>query len=363
MNVNFAELSRQYEKYQQEYETAVLKTLRSGWYVLGSELERFEKSYAEYEGVNNCIGVGNGLDALRLALSALGIGKGDEVIVQTNTFIATALAITQNGATPVFVEADEYYGIDVNSIEKAITEKTKAIIAVQLYGQMCDMDKVMEIAKKHGLYVVEDCAQCHGATYKGRKAGTIGDVGCFSFYPMKPIGAFGDAGAVVTNNDDIAQKVKMLRNYGSRIKYKHEMLGVNSRLDEIQASVLMVNLKHVEENNNERKRIANRYLNEINNSKVLLPQLRNGNTHVYHIFAIRCDKRDDLYDYLTKAGIQVQIHYPISCHLAPCYEDMGYKQGALPIAEKYAQTEISLPIYVGLTEEEISYIIDTINNY
>jgi len=363
MNINFAELSRQYKKYQNEYEEAALRALRSGWYILGKELEKFEADYAEYQSVKNCIGVGNGLDALRFALTALGVGKGDEVIVQTNTFIATAIAITENGAAPVFLEADKYFGIDADAIENAITPKTKVIMTVHLYGQMCDMDKIMEIAKKHNLYVIEDCAQAHGATYKGKMAGTIGDAGCFSFYPMKPIGAFGDSGAVITNNDEVAEKVRMLRNYGSRIKYKHELLGINSRMDEIQAAITGVNLKYVNQGNDERRAIAQKYLNGIKNSKIILPEMRDGCEHVFHVFALRCVERDHLYDYLAENGIHAQIHYPISCHLAECYKDMGYKKGDFPHAEHFAAEELSLPIYVGLTDEEIEYIVDTINKF
>ena len=363
MNVNFAELSRQYGRFQQEYEEAAMRVLRSGWYILGKELEQFEKDYADFQGMKHCIGVGSGLDALRLALTALGIGKGDEVIVQTNTFIATALAITENGATPVFVEADSYFGLDVNAIERAITPKTKAIMAVHLYGQMCDMDPIMEIAKAHHLAVVEDCAQAHGATYKGRKAGTIGDAACFSFYPMKPIGAFGDAGAVVTNRDDVAEGVRMLRNYGSKIKYQHELVGINSRLDEIQAAILGVNLRHAGECTAERCAIAAKYCSGIQNPKIQLPAIRPECEHVFHVFPLLCEDRDALYAYLEANGIHAQIHYPIPCHLAPCYAELGYQKGDCPCSEQYAAKELSLPIYVGLTDEEITYIIDTLNRF
>ena len=256
MEINFAELRRQYNKYQNEYEEAALRVLRSGWYILGKEAEQFEHDYAAFQGVKHCIGVGNGLDALKLALTALHIGAGDEVLVPANTFIATALAVTANGATPIFVDVDAYFGIDVQAIEKAITKKTKAIIAVHLYGQMCDMASILKIAEAHKLFVVEDCAQAHGAVYQGKKAGTFGDVACFSFYPMKPIGAFGDAGAVVTDSDAIAEEVRMLRNYGSKIKYQHEFVGVNSRMDELQAAILGVNLKYAQSGNRERQSIA-----------------------------------------------------------------------------------------------------------
>lgn len=363
MNINFAELSRQYAKYQAEYEEAALRALRSGWYILGNELEKFEADYATFMEAKHCIGVGNGLDALRLALTALGIGEGDEIIVQTNTFIATVLAITHNGATPVFVEADEYFGIKPEAIEEAVTDKTKAVMVVHLYGQACDMDAIMAIAKKHNLKVVEDCAQCHGALYKGKKCGTFGDVACFSFYPMKPIGAFGDSGAVTTNNDEVADRLRMLRNYGSKIKYKHEMLGINSRMDEIQAAITGVNLNHVDAGNTERNEIASKYIAGIKNPKVKTPEVRPDTYHVFHVFPLICEDRDGLHDYLEAQGIHTQIHYPISCHLAEYYKDMGYKTGQIPQAEYYAAHELSIPIYVGLKDDEIQCIIDAINNF
>lgn len=363
MEINFAEMSRQFNKYQEEYEEATLRVLRSGWYILGSELDKFEKKYADFMGAKHCIGVGNGLDALRLALSGLGVGEGDEVIVQTNTFIATALAITQNGATPVFVDVDKYFGICPEAIEVAITEKTKVIMVVHLYGQSCDMDSIMHIAQKYNLKVIEDCAQCHGAIYKGRKCGSFGDVACFSFYPMKPIGAFGDGGAVTTNSDEVSERILMLRNYGSKIKYKHELLGVNSRMDEVQAAIVMINLKHVESGNAERNRIATKYIEEINNSKVKTPEIRMGTYHAFHVFPLLCENRDALCEYLQKQGVHTQIHYPIPCHRAECYADIGDKAGQIPHAEYYAEHELSLPIYVGLQDEEIQYIIDAINNY
>lgn len=363
MVINFAELSRQYNKYQNEYEEAAIRALRSGWYVMGKELEKFESEYARYMESKNCIGVGNGLDALRLALLALDIGEGDEVIVQANTFIASALAVTQNGATPVFVEVDEYFGIDPQSIEKAITKRTKAIMVVHLYGQACDMDAIMSIAKNNNLKVIEDCAQSHGSLYKGKKCGTFGDVACFSFYPMKPIGAFGDAGAVTTNSDELADHLRMLRNYGSKVKYKHELLGINSRMDEIQAAITGVSLKYVEEGNKERNKIAAKYIAGINNPKVKVPEIRHGVYHIFHVFPLICENRDDLHNYLKTQGIQAQFHYPVSCHLAECYKDMGYHEGQIPKAEYYAAHELSLPIYVGLTNEETQYIIETINNY
>ena len=363
MNVQFSVLGRQFEKYREEYEKAALRALRSGWYILGSELETFEKDFAAYHGAQHCFGVGNGLDALRLAIEALGIGIGDEVIVQTNTYIATALAVSQTGAKPVFVEADAFFGIDAEAIEKAITPKTKAVMTVHLYGQPCDMDPILAIAKKHNLYVIEDCAQAHGARYKGKLIGTFGNAACFSFYPTKPLGVFGDAGAVLTNDGKVAEKIAMLRNYGSKIKYKHEILGLNSRMDEIQAAIAGVNLKHLDEGNEERRKIAKSYSQGIKNTKIKLPEVRSECEHVWHVYAILCEERDRLRKFLENNGIHAQIHYPVPCHLAGCYSQLGYKTGDLSVSEAYARQELSLPIYVGMPQDEIDYVIETINRF
>ncbi len=363
MEVDFSVLKRQYAKYQDEYETAALRVLRSGRYILGNELAKFEKDFANYHGVKHCAGVGNGLDALRLAISALGIGPDDEVIVQTNTYIATALAISETGATPVFVEADKFFGIDVDAIEKVITKKTKAIMVVHLYGQPCNMDFIMDIARSNDLHVIEDCAQAHGAKYKGKLVGTFGDAGCFSFYPTKPVGALGDSGAIITNSDELDEKVKMLRNYGSRVKYLHEIIGINSRMDEIQAAVTGVALKHIEAGNDERRTIAEKYLKGIKNPKIKLPEIRQGVEHVYHIFAVLSEERDRLHNFLEENGVHTQIHYPVPCHLAGCYSRLGYEQGKLPVAEKFALQELSLPIYVSMPEDEIEYVVEVINRF
>lgn len=363
MDVKFSDLSRLYDKYREEYDRAIREVLAFGSYILGPELEKFEHDFAGYIGRKDCVGVGNGLDALRLALLALGVGAGDEVIVQANTFIATALAVSQTGATPVFVDVDDHFGIDPSKIEPAITSRTKAIMVVHLYGQSCDMDPIMEIARAHSLFVVEDCAQCHGATYKGRKCGTFGIASCFSFYPIKPIGAFGDGGAVLTDDDALCEKIKMLRNYGSRRKYDHELLGMNSRLDELQAAILGVSLSHVEANNEERREIAGKYLKEIDNSMIILPKVRKDCRHVFHVFPILCRERDRLQMYLEGRGIHTLIHYPIPCHLAKCYGFLSYKKGDLVKSESYASSELSLPIYVGMTSNETDYIIKALNEF
>ncbi len=363
MNVAFTDLKRQYDIYAQEYESAALRVLRSGWYVLGKELEAFEKRFAEYVGARYCIGVNSGQDALILAVRALGIGEGDEVIVPSNTYIASVLGITENGAIPVFVEPDEYFNISPDKIENAITDKTKAILPVHLYGQACAMDDICDIARRHGLYIIEDCAQSHGAQYRGKMTGTFGDIGCFSFYPTKPLGALGDAGALVTDSDELEQRLRKLRNYGSGKKYVNDLEGVNTRMDELQAALLQVGLEHLEKNNAIRMDIAKRYLDGIKNSAVTLPRTRGGATNVYHVFPLMCGKRDELQRYLEENGVRTLIHYPIPPHMQKCYGRLGIERGALPIAEKYAACEISLPIYVGMPDKEIEYVIETLNRF
>lgn len=333
-------------------------------YIGGAEDVNFEKAFADYCGVEYCVGTGNGLDALMLSLKALGIKEGDEVIVPSNTFIATALAVSYVGAKPVFVEPDiRTFNIDSTKIEDAVTEKTKAIIPVHLYGQPCEMDQILFIADKYHLYVVEDCAQAHGATYKGKKVGSFGDVAGFSFYPGKNLGALGDAGAVVTNHKKIADKIRVLGNYGSDYKYHHIYKGNNSRLDELQAAFLAAKLPHLDRMNEERRRIAGMYLNGIINSEIVLPYVCPNVVQVWHIFAIRCKRRNELEMYLNKNGIETNKHYPISMHLQECYKNMGFKQGDFPIAEEISMTELSLPMYYGMTDDEVQYVIDTVNEF
>ena len=363
MKINFNELKRGYEKYKSEYDKAAIETLESGWYILGERVERFEREFANFIGSKYCVGVNSGLDALILAARALEIGPGDEVIVPANTYIATVLGITENGATPVLVEPDEYYNLDADKIEQKITDKTKAIMVVHLYGQAANMDKIKRIAEKYNLYLIEDCAQSHGARFNGKITGTFGDVGCFSFYPTKNLGAFGDAGAIVTENEDVAEKVRMLRNYGSKKKYYNEIEGVNSRLDEMQAALLSVKLSHYNELRRERKRIAQKYLDEIKNPMIELPAIRQGAEHVWHLFVVRTEKRDELQKYLAENGIGTQIHYPIPPHLSGAYKHLGYNEGDFPITERYANTVLSLPIYDGMTDEEAEYVIKVINEY
>ncbi|HBT51683.1 MAG TPA: aminotransferase [Petrotoga sp.] len=363
MKINFNELKRGYEKYKNEYDKAAIDVLESGWYILGENVKRFENNFANFIGSSYCVGVNSGLDALILAVRALNLGKGDEIIVPANTYIATVLGITENGATPIFVEPDEYYNIDADKIEANITDKTKAIMVVHLYGQAANMNKIKSIATKYNLYLLEDCAQSHGAKFENQTTGTFGDIGCFSFYPTKNLGAFGDGGAIVTDNKEIAEKVKMLRNYGSQKKYYNEIEGVNSRLDEMQAALLNVKLSHYEELRREREKIALRYLNEITNPKILLPRIRKGSDHVWHLFVVQTEERDKLQSYLQENGIGTQIHYPIPPHLSEAYKRLGYKKGDFPITEGMANKVLSLPIYDGMTDEEVNYVIRVINSY
>jgi dTDP-4-amino-4,6-dideoxygalactose transaminase len=363
MKINPNQLDRGYFKYKEEYDRAVIKTLESGWYILGKEVEKFENNFKEFIGSKYCQGLNSGLDALILAFRALNIGAGDEVIVPANTYIASVIGVTENGATPIFVEPDEFYNIDVDKIEEKITDKTKAILVVHLYGQAANMEKIKDIATQHNLFLIEDCAQSHGAKYDDKTTGTWGDIGCFSFYPTKNLGAFGDAGCIVTDNFEIYEKIYMLRNYGSKVKYQNDILGVNSRLDEIQAAILSIKLEHYGELKKERISLAEKYLNMIDNTKIRLPEIREMADAIWHLFVVKVEKRDEFQEYLTSHGIGTQIHYPIPPHLSKAYEYLGYEKGDFPITEDYSDTLISLPLYDGMTEEEIMYVINVINRY
>lgn len=359
--VTFRPLEKELDK---ELRAAFERVYTRSWYIEGEEDEAFEKAFAQYCDRKYCVGVGNGLDALFLSLKALGIKQGDEVIVPSNTYIATALAVTYVGATPVFVEPDiRTFNIDPTKIEDAITDKTKAIMPVHLYGQACDMDPIMEVARRHNLFVVEDCAQAHGATYRGCVIGSFGDAAGFSFYPGKNLGALGDAGATVTDSEDLAKKIRALGNYGSDYKYHHIMQGNNSRLDELQAAFLAAKLPILNKLNEERRRVARKYLEGMQNSEVILPYVPDYATPVWHIFGVRCKRRDELEKFLNAAGIGTNKHYPIPMHLQECYKDLGFKKGDFPIAEEISATELSLPMYYGMTEEEIQYVIDKVNEF
>ncbi len=364
MKVPFVTFGPLQQELDSELRGAFERVYDRSWYIEGVEDEAFEKAFAKYCHTDYCVGVGNGLDSLMLALKALGVGEGDEVIVPSNTYIATALAVTYVGAKPVFVEPDiNTFNIDPNRIEAAVTEKTKAIMPVHLYGQACDMDPIMEIARKHGLYVVEDCAQAHGATYKGQVIGSFGDAAGFSFYPGKNLGALGDAGATTTNSKELADKIRALGNYGSDYKYHHIYQGNNSRLDELQAAFLAAKLPHLEKVNENRRATADKYLSGINNPEVILPVVPDYAVPVWHIFGIRCKRRDELEKHLNDLGISTNKHYPIPMHLQECYADLGFGEGDFPIAEEISKTELSLPMYYGMTDEEIQYVIDGINSF
>ena len=364
MKVPFVSFLPIEHKLDKELRAAFERVYTRSWYIGGIEDSNFETAFAEFCNTNYCIGTGNGLDALMLPLKALEIGLGDEVIVPSNTYIATALAITYVGATPVFVEPDiNTFNIDPSKIEEKITGKTKAIMPVHLYGQPCDMDPIIKIAQKHNLYVIEDCAQAHGATYKGKKVGSFGEASGFSFYPGKNLGALGDAGAVVTDNKELAEKVRALGNYGSDYKYHHIYKGNNSRLDEMQAAFLLAKLPYLEMMNKDRQRIAKIYLDELDNDEVILPYISENVIPVWHIFAIRCKRRDELEMYLNENGIGTNRHYPIPMHLQKCYADLGFKKKDYPIAEEISSTELSIPMFYGMTDEEIYYVIEKINAF
>lgn len=339
------------------------KVFDSDWFIQGNSVKEFEDAYAKYCGTDYCIGCGNGLDAITIILRAMGIGAGDEVIIPSFTFIATALAVEYAGAKPIFVEVDPDTALlDPVRIEEAITERTKAILPVHLYGQPAPMDEIGEIARRHGLKVIEDAAQAHGAVYKGKRIGSVGDAAAFSFYPGKNLGALGDAGGITTNDAELAAKIRAIGNYGSKIKYIHDYMGVNSRLDEVQAAFLSVKLPYLEKWNEDRKRMAGRYLKEIKNPKIKLPVVKTGD-HVWHIFAVRCEERDKLKKYLEERGIGTNIHYPVPMHCQKVFAHYGLPRGLYPIAEELADTELSLPIYWGLKDEEINYIINVINEF
>ncbi len=347
-----------------ELREAFERVLARSWYILGEEDREFEKAFSEYCGVKYCVGTGNGLDALMLVLKAIGVKAGDEVIIPSNTYIASALAVTYVNAMPVFTEPDiQTFNIDPVEIESKITDKTKVIMPVHLYGQPCDMDSIMHIAQKYNLIVIEDCAQAHGALYKGKKVGSFGKAAGFSFYPGKNLGALGDAGAVTTNDEKVADKVRNLGNYGSNYKYHHIYKGNNSRLDELQAAFLRVKLPYLNRINSERRRIAERYLSEIINPEIILPYTIPKTECVWHVFSVRCKRRNELELFLNNQGIATNKHYPIPLHLQECYKDFKIQQGSLPIAEEISATQLSLPMYYGLTDSEIDYVVEKLNEF
>lgn len=363
--IPFLDMKSPYRELKNELDAAYQRVMDSGWYILGKEVEAFEQEFAQYCGSQFCIGVGNGLEALHLILRAYGIGEGDEVIVPSNTYIATWLAVSYAGATPVPVEPDpRTYNLDPRCVESAITPRTRAILPVHLYGQTADMDPLMELADKYDLNVIEDAAQAQGARYKERISGALGHAAGFSFYPGKNLGALGDAGAVTTNDDKLADQVRTLRNYGSKVKYYNDMKGYNSRLDEMQAAFLRVKLKHLDEWNKRRENIADIYLEALANLPDLtLPHVPEWASPVWHIFPIRHTKRDDLQKYLKSKGVDTLIHYPVPPHLSGAYADLGMQQGTFPIAEAIASTELSLPMGPHLHVEDAKYVVDLIREF
>lgn len=363
MTIAFLDLKSPHMQLREELTKAFERVMASGWFVLGPELDAFESEFAAYCGVRHCIGVGNGLDALHLILKAYDIGPGDEVIVPSNTFIATWLAVSHSGAKPVPVEANEAtYNIDPLRIEAAITPRTRAIIPVHLYGQPADMDPILSIAGKYGLKVIEDASQAHGARYKSRRAGGLGNAAGFSFYPSKNLGALGDAGAVTTNDDDLAHRIRLLRNYGSETKYRHETLGINSRLDELQASILRIKLRHLDDWNKKRQEIADAYLNELQETGLSLPQVPEWAEAVWHLFVVRTPDRDRLQHALAASGIQTLIHYPTPPHLQAAYKTTDMGEYSLPRTEEIHRQVLSLPMDPYLADDDLHQVITAVRS-
>jgi dTDP-4-amino-4,6-dideoxygalactose transaminase len=364
VDIPFLELKPTYDELKTEIDAAVMTVLDRGWYLLGEEIQAFEEEFARFIGVKHCIGVGNGLDALTIALRAAGIGEGDEVLVPSHTFIASWLAISYAGARPVPVEPDPLtYNMDPLDVESKISSRTRAIMPVHLYGQPCDMDPILEIADHYGLIVIEDAAQVHGGTYKGKKAGTFGAAAGWSFYPGKNLGAFGDAGAVTTNDDQLAEQIRSLRNYGSRIKYVHELQGVNSRLDEIQAAILRVKLRHLEAWNARRKELAAVYLGGLEAGELTVPYVPSWADPSWHLFVIRHPERDRLQQFLDERGVKTTIHYPVPPHRQGAYRDLGLHEGSLPLTERLHREVLSLPIGPHFRQEEIEQVIALVNEF
>lgn len=348
------DLTKQYEEIGQDIEKEVLKVLSSGKYILADNVQKLEKDFAAYNGVNHAIGVASGTDALHLALRALDVGPGDEVITVGFTFIATVEAISYVGATPVFVDINpDTFNLDISELEKKITPKTKAIIPVHLYGQPVDMDSVIKIAQKYNLFVVEDCAQSIGATYKGKKTGSIGDIGCFSFFPTKNLGTFGDGGMITTNSDYITDRIIALRNHGSHVRYYHKEVGLNSRLDEIQAAVLNVKFPHIDRWNRQRHEAA-MYYNELlkGNQDIQTPKELDNTSCVYHQYTVKLPARDKVHEILKENGVMSMIYYPVPAHLQEAYSNLGMKEGDLPVTERVSKEVLSLPIFPEITREQ-----------
>ena len=360
--VTFLDLRATYLEIKDELDAAYQRVMNSGWYILGEEVTAFEREFAEYCGTKHCVGVANGLEALQLILRSYGIGADDEVIVPANTYIATWLAVSNAGATVVPVEPDQRtFNLDSRRIEAALTPKTRAILPVHLYGQPADMDPINDIARRHGLKVIEDAAQAHGARYRDRRGGCLGDAAGWSFYPTKNLGAYGDAGAVTTDDDELADHVRLLRNYGSKSKYYNSERGINSRLDELQAALLRVRLKHLDEWNSRRARIAATYLEELRETELMLPGVCEGSDPVWHLFVVRSNRRDELQRYLKSRGVNTLVHYPVPPHLQLAYKDATLP-GAYPITEAIHQEALSLPMGPHLTSQEAARVVDAVRS-
>lgn len=360
--IKFLDLKKINNRYREEIDSRIKNILDKGWYLQGEENENFTKNFANFCGTKFALGVANGLDALNLIIKAYGFGNGDEIIVPANTYIATILAISENGCIPILVEPDiKTYNINPDSIEEKITSKTKAIMVVHLYGQAVQMEKIWKIAKKYNLKIIEDSAQAHGAIYQENRTGNLGDASGFSFYPGKNLGCIGDGGAVTTNDEELFNKIKAIANYGSDRKYHHIYKGVNSRLDEIQAAVLDIKLKHLDSDNNKRREISKYYRENIKNSKIILPETYDEKSHVWHIFAVRTQNRDDFQKYLTEKGIQTIIHYPTPPHKQGAYKE--WNNLSFPITEEIHNTILSLPISPVMTDSEIEKVVEVVNEY
>lgn len=364
MTIPFMDIKRQYLGIEKDIQEALHRVFERSSFILGPEGKKFEEQFAQYIGVPYGVGVNSGTDALHLALLALGIEQGDEVLTVANTAIPTVSAIIVSGAKPVFVDIEkDTYLMDTTQIERKITSKTKAILPVHLYGNCVALDHILEIAKKYNLFIIEDCAQAHGACFKGRKAGSFGDISCFSFYPTKNLGAYGDAGMILTKHVDIAKKLLLLRQYGEEKKYFTITNGFNSRLDELQAAVLLVKLHYLEVWNRRREEIAQKYISGINNSKIILPTIKEGTNSVFHLFVIQTPDRLHFQEYMKNKGVGTAIHYPLPLHLQKAYSSLGYAKGSLPVTEEAMEHIVSIPLFPELTALEIQYIITTINEY
>lgn len=360
--IKFLDLYKINERFRVEFDKKVKEVLDSGWYIHGKQDELFEKHFAEFCGVKHCIGCANGLDALNLIIKSFGFKEGDEIIVPANTYIASILAISENGCTPVLVEPDiNTYNINPDLIEEKITKNTKAIMVVHLYGQAVQTEKIQQIAKRHGLKIIEDSAQAHGAVYKGKKTGSLGDASGFSFYPGKNLGCLGDGGCVTTNDDELAARIRAIANYGSDRKYHHIYKGINSRLDEFQAAFLDVKLPYLDKDNSRRREISKYYRENIKNPKIILPKVYDENAHVWHIFAVRTQRRDEFQKYLADNGIQTIIHYPTPPHKQEAYKE--WNELSYPITEEIHNTVLSLPISPVITDEEAARVVEVINEY